>query len=482
MPGSYFRLSGSTWIKKLSRSAPTISVLHPTPFGLTAQEIFCLGERLRFKPAYISSLFDLLIDNGHLVTHIARRPHATEPIEVLTRVFEPDGEMVSELVRVDTTQRGLPRGFERLARSRVYRAVQADVGKQLEQVFRALCYLLARWRSFGERAAEGSDAGAQHGRSDDKGQLNLIEFDKFCNVVCRIWTVLFQRTGLVQLNQINKLTPEELQGVVRFKPPFEEIPTFFMARARRGRRLTHGKSTSSRCCVPSKMRVSDTFRFQQPTGKDDAAGSWSDDPSSVTIAPSLLVADEVAFLDGFTRSELDFLKVLASGLCHLSPDEVRALGTHRDGPSTVAEIERELRWTRRKAQELIQALEAGTVDSAGALRLCMFINEGKRKATENQEAYKTAFAKLSTELHDGAREGFLASHRPAAEVWGDSRVATLSATVETAVGPADCVFALSLWQESPELRRVQSSRRAQEALRRWGRPSCCAEELWHHPT
>jgi hypothetical protein len=83
----------------------------PTPFGLTAQEIFCLGDRLEFKPAYISSLFDLLIDNGHLVTHIARRPHATEPIEVWTRVFEPDGEMVSELVRLYTTQRGLPRGF-----------------------------------------------------------------------------------------------------------------------------------------------------------------------------------------------------------------------------------------------------------------------------------------------------------------------------------------------------------------------------------
>jgi hypothetical protein len=349
---------------------------------------------------------------------------------------------------------------------RVYRAVrQADVGKQLEQVFRALCYLLAKWRSFGERAAEGADLGV-HSRSDDKGQLNLIEFDKFCNIVCRIWTVLFQRTGLIHLDQINKLTPEELQQIIRFKPPFEEIPGLH------GPGEARTTADSRQVYLVQMLRSLEGegvgyFSFQHSAAKNDGVSISTEDPSNILIAPSLLVADEVAFLDGFTRSEVDFLKVLASGLCHLSPPEVRALGTHKDGPSTVAEIERELRWARRKAQELIRALASGTVDSAESLRFCMFINEGKRKAAENREAYKTAFAKLSTELHDAARDGFLASHRPAAEVWGDSRVAALSASVETAGGPADCLFAVSQWQKSPELRGTPSSRRSQEIRRRW---------------
>lgn len=83
----------------------------PTPFGLSAKDVFRLGERLGFKPWYTSSLFDLLIDNGHLVTHIAPRRRDTDRKLMWTRVFEPDGEMVSDLVRIYTSQHGLPRGF-----------------------------------------------------------------------------------------------------------------------------------------------------------------------------------------------------------------------------------------------------------------------------------------------------------------------------------------------------------------------------------
>jgi hypothetical protein len=88
----------------------------PSPeFGLTATEIFDLGQRLKFECWYTSSLFDLLIDAGHLVTQVGCRElmdgDSQSPDMAWTRTFQPDGEMVSELVRMYTIQRGLPSGF-----------------------------------------------------------------------------------------------------------------------------------------------------------------------------------------------------------------------------------------------------------------------------------------------------------------------------------------------------------------------------------
>jgi len=88
----------------------------PSPsFGLTATEIFRLGDRLKFERWYTSSLFDLLIDAGHLVTHVGRRKLVDDkndaPHEEWVRVFLPDGEMVSDLVRTYSLQRGMPSGF-----------------------------------------------------------------------------------------------------------------------------------------------------------------------------------------------------------------------------------------------------------------------------------------------------------------------------------------------------------------------------------
>jgi hypothetical protein len=79
----------------------------PDPFGLNAREIFNLGDRFGWPRVVTSALFDILIDDGHLVTDVAfdSRKQCWE------RVYEPDGEMVSELVRLYTTQRGLPNGF-----------------------------------------------------------------------------------------------------------------------------------------------------------------------------------------------------------------------------------------------------------------------------------------------------------------------------------------------------------------------------------
>ena len=77
------------------------------PCGLTAAEIFDLGRRHQWEAARISALFDILIDDAHLVTHVEER--LWDNRSVAMRTFEPDGEIVSDLIRQLTTQWGLPR-------------------------------------------------------------------------------------------------------------------------------------------------------------------------------------------------------------------------------------------------------------------------------------------------------------------------------------------------------------------------------------
>jgi len=76
------------------------------PDGMTVEEIFRVVRSRGWQDAKISTLFDVLIDDAHLVTHV--EPVLSEHGELLARTFEPDGEYTSGLVRRLTTQWGLP--------------------------------------------------------------------------------------------------------------------------------------------------------------------------------------------------------------------------------------------------------------------------------------------------------------------------------------------------------------------------------------
>lgn len=82
----------------------------PQPFGLTPNQIFALGARFGWPKVETSALFDVLIDDGHLVTEVGSDNDLSEDRHDF-RVFLPGDEMVSELVRLYTNQRGLPDGF-----------------------------------------------------------------------------------------------------------------------------------------------------------------------------------------------------------------------------------------------------------------------------------------------------------------------------------------------------------------------------------
>ncbi len=80
------------------------------PFGILMRDIFDIGARLNLEEVVISALCDILIDQANLLTHCETDDMDCGRKRVL-RTFEPDGEVVSELVRRYTTQWGLPNGW-----------------------------------------------------------------------------------------------------------------------------------------------------------------------------------------------------------------------------------------------------------------------------------------------------------------------------------------------------------------------------------
>ena len=95
----------------LNAARLTGTAVAPHPSGLTAQTIFSLArEKFGWENIRTSVLFDMLIDGADLVPHVERRRDDDGRVR-LVRTFEPDGEMVSELVRRLTTQWGMPPGF-----------------------------------------------------------------------------------------------------------------------------------------------------------------------------------------------------------------------------------------------------------------------------------------------------------------------------------------------------------------------------------
>jgi len=68
------------------------------PLGFRTEDIFNLAKRINIKnPQVISALFDILIDEALLVTHIEEKEIEGKLYKV--RTFEPDGEIVSDVIR-----------------------------------------------------------------------------------------------------------------------------------------------------------------------------------------------------------------------------------------------------------------------------------------------------------------------------------------------------------------------------------------------
>ena len=77
--------------------------------GLTAGEIFDAGKRLGLESPFISSLFDVLIDEGFLNTYVESVRTAVGQ-SLIARTFAPSAELISDSVSRYTAQWGLPVG------------------------------------------------------------------------------------------------------------------------------------------------------------------------------------------------------------------------------------------------------------------------------------------------------------------------------------------------------------------------------------
>lgn len=76
------------------------------PCGMRASEIFALGREQGWEIPLVSTLFDILIDEATLVTHVEKVTDS-EGHEWVARTFEPDGEIVTESIRRYTAQWGI---------------------------------------------------------------------------------------------------------------------------------------------------------------------------------------------------------------------------------------------------------------------------------------------------------------------------------------------------------------------------------------
>jgi hypothetical protein len=356
----------------------------------------------------------------------------------------------------------------------VYRGVRRfHAGVQLERLFRGLCYLLHTWRAFGQlKPGNQSPRKLRYGKADD-GDITSIEFDKFINVVCRMWTRLFQVSGLPLLDRIDTLSEGELDEIVRFKPPVDEVPGLHGPGEARTSEPGH-RAVYVVQMLSDLFRLEDipyfTFEGPMPTERDEveeeeprAAGGpivLGVEPDAI-VKPGLPVKDDAKFWSGFTEREIKFFRDLGNALKHLGPTEIRALGTHKDAASTVAEVERELRWAKKQRVVAVAELQRGRLSEGTALRLLTFASEAVKKASTNRVDYRSGCREALKELADvELRQAFEFVQKPEAETWGSDDIPQLVVKAERWLGASKFLFGLAYFQGHPKSRESEGMGKA----------------------
>ena len=378
----------------------------------------------------------------------------------------------------------------------VYKGIyECELGKQLERVFRAVVFVLHNWCQFGilkPSISQRSPRSPAYEKSDN-GCITLIEFDKLMNIVCRVWGKMFSAHGEKHLEKgtINTLSDQEKQRIVRFKPPLDEIP------GRHGPgEARKGDSDDSPCYAVdmlTTLSVHEGYPYIDIKKNDDfrsSTGPRRADRESVKsleeivdhkdyVTPGIGTFEDEVFWKGFTTREKDFLVELANALKHLGPIEIRALGTHRTGEQTLEEIRRELRWAGVERDKIITCLEDKLkIRSEDARKFQNFAREAVLKADENRKPYEEAFQKVLDELSSpDVKQAFKDSQKTASEIWEYKSMKDLGKTVHMLYQLADYIWAIAYFDEHPDARKAQTTRKAQEAMHCWENGSVYAKQL-----
>ena len=295
--------------------------------------------------------------------------------------------------------------------SSIYRS---ETWKQLEHVFSAVSSILDRWCEFGKlkNSKDESPRKRIYGRCDN-GCLTPIEFDKLINVICRIWAEMFKSRGPKDISGVNSLEQAELDKVVRFRPPTEEVP----GKHGPGMARLIPESEDPRYVTQMLIRLSIEEEIPYITLSKNGDSRKSGGPRGLSpkrptttvevneykdyVIPGIAALDQARFWRGFTVAERSLIASLSDAIKHLGPSEIRALGTHKSQNETVKEVRREIIWAIKVIEEMVCDLNSSSVIAIDvAQRFRSFSDEAARKAYKNRAEYEQAHVIMLRELGD----------------------------------------------------------------------------------
>jgi len=289
--------------------------------------------------------------------------------------------------------------------------------------------------------------------------MTEIEFDKLCNVVCRIWTMLFSKSGLTVLDEIESVPPSEVQKLVLFQPPLQEIPGLHGP----GEARTQGSETHYLVDILKTLDDEGVgyFLFRPSARRNVPDGGMK------CVQPALLTSDDPTFWEGFTTAEIQHIRQMSGAISRLTAEQIRALGTHRTAFDTVEDVRREFRWARDRARQIMGTLNAGLIEFSAALRLQTCIREAGRKAKLNVAAYAEAYAGMSLELGGTILEAFKSAQTSPEAMWSSPELPSLIEKAADVDGISNCVLAVAFFLEHAEDRVNPKTREGRRMQKMW---------------
>jgi len=251
------------------------------------------------------------------------------------------------------------------------------------------------------------------GEPNDK--LRAIQFDKLFNLFAGIWDELFRMAHRSEAKGSDS-------GEITFPCPLSEMP----GKHGRGRAVIHDAAPPEFVTsVLYKLQQDGTMHLFEITPPPEAPGSPGH--YKTTVEPGVLITDQSGFLDGFSDTEKELLYDIGNAIKHLSPGELRALGTHEDAAKTVEDIKREFRYAARVLSRILAMPVCDEAMKSDMQRLLEYADESVRKAKRNRVEYESAHRVVGAELVlSNVKEAFAARHRPASDIWGHADIAGLT--------------------------------------------------------
>ena len=327
-------------------------------------------------------------------------------------------------------------------------------GAQLEACFRLLLAMLHEWSCF-QKA---------HGKADELGVggLDAIAFDKFANFIFGIWTHLFKQSRDNVLDSVAGSVAPTI-NVVRFPAPFQSYPGKHGPGPGRIDNSTHRVQYVIDILFGLQREgILNYFDIIPPQDHPDKPKN----PNSM-IYPGMPLS--VTSLTDLSEFELNVARDLAGALKRLSPQQIRALGTHQSLSSTIAAIEKEFRDLRAACRGVIAGLDHDSIPFEESLEFLEFADEARRKAFSNRAAYEEAFAGMLGELsYEPLRIAFVAVQARGEEIWDGASMSQYAERARRVCALAECTHALAYFADHAS-ERLSRTPRGRKYWEMWDR-------------